>query len=118
MATFIGTWDTTFQSSDGGWHPDFPLTVTESFRSSAPSGSVLHGMYDLRDRSGKMWGTLSGNKWQGIWENSPTETGKFTFNLGANDSFTGDYTYTLGADERRWPWNSTKLKRRHVEVKP
>lgn len=80
--SFVGTWDTTWQSSDGGWHPDFTLTVTESFRVDPP-GSVLHGMYDLRDRPGKMYGTLSGNRWEGTWENSPTEKGNFTFNLGA-----------------------------------
>lgn len=111
--SFVGTWDTTWQSSDGGWHPDFTLTVTESFRVDPP-GSVLHGMYDLRDRPGKMYGSLSGNRWEGTWENSATEKGNFTFNLGADGSFTGTYTYSLGAGERQWPWNSTRLKRRHI----
>jgi Neuraminidase (sialidase) len=62
-----------------------------------------------------MHGSLSGNVWSGEWMNSPTDIGQFNFKLGNDDSFTGTYKYA--SKEGNNPWYSTRLKRRHIDVK-
>ena len=115
--SFVGTWETNWGSFDTGPHGGLTVTVTESFRTD-PDGHVLDGMYDAPNRQPcTMHGDLSGdtwNIWSGIWMNSPTEKGTFTFTLGDNDSFTG--TYTADGREGQMPWNSTTLKRRHTDT--
>jgi hypothetical protein len=114
--TFVGTWETTWVGVDNAPHPGYTVTVTESFR-TAPPGKFLDGMYDLTNRQpGTMHGELSGNEWKGDWMNSPTDKGTFTLKLGDDDSFTGTYTFDVRKGEK-WPWYSTRLKRRHVEAK-
>lgn len=112
--TFIGTWETTWDSLNKQPHPGLILTVSEALRTD-PSGKVLDGMYELRGREpGAMHGNLdaAGNEWTGTWMNSATDKGTFAFKLGANDSFTG--TFKFDGRTEALPWYSTSLTLRHT----
>jgi hypothetical protein len=109
--TFVGTWTTEWLSYDNNVKGSATLTVTESFLSD-PSGQILNGMWDAPNmRPGTLFGTLSGNTWSGEWWYSPTETGKFTFELKQEGKiFEGTYNAINRTAPKDPYWNGTRMR--------
>ena len=100
-SAFVGTWPTTWTTTDGRI-VSAPITV----ETDTGDANALDGVVEVKGANGVMYGTLSSDgkawTWSGNWWNPDGVHGGFTFTLAdkASKNFTG--SYRVAGSDKGW----------------